>query len=229
MEPRTRSALVIMLAVGWLVVGFTAVDAAATQETETVVVGHVAAEATTPSAVSWEQATRREPADPAGAMSLLLPGRKVRVYLLSADDDDDEAQMEGTLVDADENSLRIRDDDRVITVPRHTIRRIEVATGGRKRTDWGRLAAGAGIGVGPGLGAGWFAGFVLAGGVSGDPKADVTGKILLGGALGAGIGALIAHATQGPEWTDVPLERVHVSLLPAVGRRGFGLTLAVGF
>ena len=62
------------------------------------------------------------------------------------------------------------------------------------------------------------------------PNADVVGALLLGGvALGAGFGALIAHGTRGPAWTEVPLERVHVGLLPAVGRRGFGLTLAVGF
>ena len=146
MEPRTKSALVMMLAVGWLVVGFAAADAAATQETETVVVGHVAAEATTPSAVSSEQATRRQPADPAGAMSLLLPGKKVRVYLLSAENDDDEAQTEGTLVDAGRElsphpGRRSRHHR---TAPDHTPHRgshgtaHQLGTAGSRGGDWGR-------------------------------------------------------------------------------------------
>lgn len=227
MKPRRSCALVVIFAAGWLVVGLAAAGAAAQQEPETAVVP----QSGTPPSESPEQEIQPERENPARATSLPLAGRTVRLFLFltKKDDDDWEEGLEGTLVGADEDSLRVRHDDRVLTLPRKKIRRLEVAPEGPKPVNPRRLCAGAGIGVGAGLGAGAIAAYALAGGISGDPDADVVGPLLIGGVLGAGIGALLAHETRGPAWTEVPLERVHVGLLPAVGRRGLGLTLVVGF
>jgi hypothetical protein len=242
MEARIRGALVIVLAGGWLLVGFEAANAAApTDRRETVAAGHVAAEAgpapvaevTGPSAGGPARTTRREAAEPAEAVSLLVPGRKVRVYSLSAEKGDDYTEMAGTFLDANDASLRIQDAGRVVTVSRGTIRRIEVAMG--QRTDWKWLGIGAGAGAGVGVLAGMVAsGCTFTSCPNGRTEEEATRatmqQLAIGMAVGAAIGAAIGHAHPRPSrWTDVPLERVQVGLRPAVGSRGFGLTLALGF
>ncbi len=175
-----------------------------------------AAEGVTP--VPTAEATRSPrtsqlPSDPDRAGVPLPPGTRVRVYPAGEDD-----EREGVLVGADETSLRIRDDGEVVTVKRHTIRRIDVATPGRRPTKGKRIAIGSLIGAGGGLSAGATAAYVLAGGVSGDPDYNAAPPILTGVAIGAAVGGLIAHATRGLGWTEVPIDRVQASVLPT--RRG---------
>jgi hypothetical protein len=51
----------------------------------------------------------------------------------------------------------------------------------------------------------------------------------LGAIGGAAWGALIGHLIKSDRWSSVPLEQVHVSLAPALGRGAVGLSLAVGW
>jgi hypothetical protein len=161
--------------------------------------------------------------DPRLAAVLLQPGTRVRVYPAGEDD-----EREGVFVGADETSLRIQDDEEVVTVNRDAIRRVEVAAAGRRPTNGKRIAIGSLIGAGCGLSAGAGAAYVLAGGVSGDPNYNAAPPILTGVAIGAAVGGLIAHATRGLGWTEVPIDRVQVIVLPT-RRAGVHAVLAIRF
>jgi hypothetical protein len=99
---------------------------------------------------------------------------------------------------------------------------------GRGPTNGRRLAIGSLIGAAGGLSAGGLAAYALAGGVSGDPNYNAAPPILIGVAVGATVGGLIGHATRGPAWTEVPLDRVRVSILPT-RRRGIDVAVAIRF
>jgi len=229
----------VVVAAGWLVVGFAAADAASPAQEIAVAVDHAAdepgppaygTEASGPSLHSPERPTGREPEKPAAASSLLLPGRMVRVHRSSVADDPDE-QLKGTLLDADETFLRISADDRVVTVPRQDIRRLEVAMGQERRT-WMWLGIGAAIGSGVGFVAGFGStGCTFTSCPISEREANtkVLVGIALGAAAGAGVGAAIGHSIErATGWTDMPMERVHVILVPT-SRHGFRLALTVGF
>ncbi len=227
---KRKTGIVIMLAVGWLLVGHVAAFAAApTQAREPAPASQAPSlEATGVLNPSFARQEQREAEAPAG---LVKPGSKVRVYSLFsvADDDDEDMRLEGILLGADETSLRIRHQDRVITLPRNTIRSIDVDTKKRAGVSVRRLAIGAGIGAGAGFFGGWAStGCSVVNCPSKEAGQQVSSRIRVGTFVGAAIGAVVGHATRGSTWTEVPLERVRVSLSPT-GWHGFRLALSVGF
>jgi hypothetical protein len=161
--------------------------------------------------------------DPDRAAVPLQPGTRVRVHLAGED-----GEREGVFLGVDETSLRILEDDVVVTLKRHTIRRIDAATASRGPTSRKRIAIGSLIGAGAGLSAGGIAAYLLAGGVSGDPDYNATPALLTGVAIGTVVGGAIAHATRGPGWTEVRIDRVQVSVLPTRGG-GVRAALAIRF
>ncbi len=208
MEPRHRRTLLVVAGAGWLVVGCSAFGSPAPATPEV-------AQAAVPA-----PAAPRAQAD--ASTSLLKPGGRVRVHS-TADDD----EVEGVFVGADATTLRILDDEDVVTLKRQAIRRIEVVSAGPRPSNGKRVAIGSLIGAAAGLGAGGMTAYVLAGGVSGDPDYNAAPALLIGVAAGATVGGLIAHATRGPGWTELPLERVQVSIAPT--RRGVHAALSIRF
>jgi hypothetical protein len=106
-----------------------------------------------------------------------------------------------------------------LRVSRRAITGLEIRTG-RRGNAWKGMGIGAGFGalgwgIHPCVNEGCAKGF--------SPELAVYGA-LLGGISGAGVGALI----KSDRWSDVPLDRVRVGLIPARGR-GAGLCLSIGF
>lgn len=225
---RTPIRRLTLVAAAWLVVGH-ALESAADQgpASETAAESQAAAGATE---ASGPTAPRRQQSDADDSATLVRPGIKVRVHTKAPGQDEEELQ--GTFVGGDDSSFRVReeDEDRVITVRRSTVLRIEVASEKPAPTSKRRIAIGAGIGAASGLGAGGLLGFIYVGGVSGDANREPGARVIMGASavVGAALGAMIAHRTRGPAWTDVVPDRVRVSVAPTA-RRGVKVAFAVRF
>ena len=209
-----RLSLLLTVAAGWLLVESTAVWAGASSAAE----GSTAAEAE----AAGSPRASQEAGSTSPTVALPQPGSRVRVYTVGDDD-----EREGVFVGADGTSLRILQDGEVVTVKRDIVRHMEVATAESRPTNGKRIAIGSLIGGAAGLGIGGTAAYVLAGGVSGDPNYNAVPAILVGVAAGAAVGGLIAHATRGRGWSEVPLARVQLGILPT--RRGVHVALAIRF
>ncbi len=146
----------------------------------------------------------------------LTPGMRVRVRA----PDISSSKVVGTVIRVDDQSVTIDAPGRSepVSVLREKIARLDVSTGRRSR--WVDAAIGAGIGA---------AGSALACSASETKHSivnngDVTaGCALLGGLLGAGIGAAIP---PGEHWNEMPATRYRVGFAP---RLDHGLNLAVAW
>lgn len=228
MERTLIRGVLTLVAAGWLVVGH-ALGSAADQDPAS----GTAAESRTaasPTEAAGPTAPRQQQSDADDSATLVHPGGKVRVHTKAPGEDEEELQ--GTLVGGDDSSFRVRDEDedRVVTVRRSSVLRIEVASEKLAPTSNKRIAAGTGIGAASGLGAGALLGFIYIGGVSGDADREPVAKVIMGAGVvvGAALGGMIAHRTRGPAWTHVAPDRVRVSIAPTA-RRGVKVALAVRF
>jgi len=174
------------------------------------------------SPVAWAAAPGPETGTASTAGMQLQPATRVRISVAG------DYEHEGLFLSVDEDVFRILEDEDVITVTRKSIRRIEMVMPGPRPTRGKRIAIGSLIGAGAGLGSGGLAAYVLAGGVSGDPDYNAAPPIVTGVVLGALVGGVIAHATRGPGWTELPLDRLQVSVLPA-SQGGVRAALAIRF
>jgi hypothetical protein len=157
------------------------------------------------------------PQEQAQTVSPITVGSRVRVLAPSAV----KGQVEGTVMQIDENSLLLSTDDHLpLTVPRGAIARLDVSTGRHRKWLKG-MCIGAVIGA-----VSWGASYTDCTSSSCDTsRGDVMAIGAVGGSIwGAGIGALFS----GDRWSPVPLERVRVSLGPT-RRQGMALSLSVGW
>lgn len=137
-----------------------------------------------------------------------------------------QGQVEGTLVEMDEESLLVSRDGRTpVRVPRPAITRLEVSTGRHGQALKGMI-------IGAGVGALTYQTTVSGGGDCQNAVGLCTTSIGQAAAVGivAGglVGSLIGALHQTDRWSSVPLEKLRVSLAPTRGR-GAGLTVSVGF
>ncbi len=170
--------------------------------------------------------------EPAAAETVTPAGPRVRVtapsHLAS--------RLVGTLIAEDTDSLRIAVGTRVVTVPRNAVARLEFsqAPSGRGRGAARGFALGAAAGAALGFAVGddddgggefcSFDGCATFGPILPKPMGALIGGAFFG-ALGAGVGALVAH---GERWESQPEQRVRFSVGPAPGR-GVAARLAIRF
>jgi len=128
----------------------------------------------------------------------------------------------GNILMIDEQALTILDgDEQPVRIPRALIARLDVDTGGaRRHTLEGFLigaAVGGGVAVWDGEGYCEFLCFPR--------KVTVPVFALAFGSIGAAVGSFIGKH----KWVEMPLDRVHVSLLPGPSGQGQGLALTFTF
>ena len=166
----------------------------------------------------------------------LAPGARVRVTMRAAANQEvggraREKRIQGKLVALDEATMTMETDgqSRPTVVPRPAIKKVEVSTRGSRK---GRAAL-IGFGVGALIGGAW--GYSVVDDCSRGtflcifPKEDRPGLTLggavLGGALGAGLGALLG---PGERWQERPGAQLRLTVAPTRGR-GAAISLALRF
>lgn len=168
----------------------------------------------------------------------LQPGQRVRVQMISSEDE----KIEGTVVGGDPivlaiavqkpKKLRQRG---VVELPVGLMTKLQVTQGAKSRV-WAGLAGGALIGATAGL---WIAGDPdvppddscgpSAWGNNCPYSSEQWRDIAIATAVGTGLGAAVGAKLKTDRWVDVPLSgRPRVSVTPLVGRRN-GLQVAVSF
>lgn len=139
-----------------------------------------------------------------------------------------EGRIEGLVLDADDHALLVgTDHGPPLRVPRDAVARLEVSTGRRGHALQGMAIGGAAAGVMFALldEEEYCAEYV-------DPSETCPGRaemVGMGVVGGAAWGLLIGHLVKGHRWSQVPLERVQVSLAPARTRGTWGMALSVGW
>ena len=136
----------------------------------------------------------------------------------------------GTLVAADEDSLRLRvgDNAPLVSIARDKVSQFEIRNGGHSNVGKGALI---GFGVAAFVGGVWGAtssrcpptALIC---IDPGPGADaIVGAVVLGG-VGVALGALVGSVKHGGGWEVVSLDRAHrLSLVPS----GPGLALSLTF
>jgi hypothetical protein len=150
-------------------------------------------------------------------------GQRVRLTT-----DADSHWLVGTLVGADEDSVRLRTADSapLVSVARSRVTQFEVRYRGHSNAGRGAL-----IGFGVGAISGGLWGLADASNCKSpswcifSPGQEALGGGLLLGGAGALLGAVIGAVTQGGGWEAVSLSGAHVALAP----RGAGLALSLTF
>ena len=131
-------------------------------------------------------------------------------------------RLEGTVTELDKVTLVVSQHDRIpLRVPRQAIASLEVYAGQRRAAPKPMLI-GAGIGMSVfalGSGLACFEGCSQS-----EHESALAALLLVGGIVGAGVGALIKQ----DRWSAVPLDRVRMSLGTTRGR-GVALSLSLGF
>jgi hypothetical protein len=139
------------------------------------------------------------------------PGTRVRVTVPSG-------RHAGTLLALGQDTLVMGSERQADTlrIASSGISRIEVSRGQRRRTGRGAiiglLAGGISVGAGLGVACGTSSGSFLD--CSDKVPSAVTFGLLAGGALGAGIGALIGSAISGEKWEAIPFRHAHLRVAP---------------
>lgn len=173
-----------------------------------------------------------------GQAAFLQPGTRVRLTVPcelkgqpTPEENRPRCRSEGNLLLLQADSLTLAAAEATTSYGVNTITRVEVSRGLRTHRLTG---AGVGFLVGGGVA---FALLNTGGSTSlcdrsanqdAMGSAECIGLAALGGAAGAGLGAIIGGFVRTERWQDVPLERLRISLRPHAGRK-LGLALAVAF
>jgi len=156
----------------------------------------------------------------------VAPGSRIRVRF----DSTPQQTLVGTLDSIGSTSLSVRTDAlTAVTIPREAIRTLEVSTGRHSKGS-----TGAAVGGVTGVIAGSIAGFMAEQECTpgweslcevGD-AAQVLGRAVLGGLVGAGVGWLIGAQFHDDGWRPVSVPRVEVT---PVSSRGIGIRVSLPF
>lgn len=157
-----------------------------------------------------------------GEESPVLVGSKVRLRAGSLPQG-----IQGTIVEMDDRTLIVSQDQRAVRVSRADITRLEISNGRRRQARKGALiGAIAGAGTFAALSRETYCAEYYDDGEACPGRAEMVATGVLGGAAW---GALIGHFVKTERWTLVSEPGAQVRLAPSFSKGGLGLKLSVAW
>lgn len=145
------------------------------------------------------------------------PGVRVRVTTATG-----HANVTGSLLTLDENTITVVDDGQPIKVPRALVTQLEVSMGRTQRHVLAGLLIGAAGGA--------IVGATHSPCVDTEPCQTTQGQfVAMSVAATAAGGAVIGYLWKSERWVGMPLDRVRVSVQPGFSGGGLGVLLTVRF